>query len=46
MISTSQGPNLNRSANPAARFVFRYVVDNGNTKLSRAGQNNIWTPAS
>ena len=28
----------------AARFVFRYVVDNGNTKLSRARQKNIRTP--
>ena len=36
----NQGPNLDRSANPFTRFVsvFRYVIDKGNTKLSRAGQ--------
>ena len=34
----SQRANRKQSANPFARFVFRYVIDNCITKLSRAGQ--------
>ena len=34
----SQGADRKRSANPFTHFVFRYVVDNGITKLSRVRQ--------
>ena len=38
LFTANSQPYRNRYANPFSRFVFRYVVDNGCTKLSRAGQ--------